>query len=311
MFINSALLLERIKKLSETEPNNLTRRCAKFSEELGELSAACLAVDDPDGKNYKDLGPKDVKEESVDCLLMAFSTFFDPTVGGTVKELVELLSNKCDKWEKTSHKGVKLSNQTLTHINEMMVNSSYIDKQAESWHVFRCVGLINHASLKKSLNDLGYVQMPDEGGGFCNAVLFVNIINKQYKFWYNYDYNFSNQYKAQTTTIQDVNDLLYYIEQYDKPTPQTHNGWYAVDFGGITERKAVVDYLSSCCFTKENCGRDDFAFPILLINPTVRTYKFIHDRSSQLSNKPIPEVRTISGITDLSNFINVAINKVN
>lgn len=132
MIINS-ILLNRIKKLSETEPNNLTRRCAKFSEELGELSAACLAVDDPDGKNYKDLGVQDVKEESVDCLLMAFSTFFDPTIGGTIEELVELLSKKCDKWENTSHKGVGLNYQTLKEINESVKQANCDDQVTQMY----------------------------------------------------------------------------------------------------------------------------------------------------------------------------------
>ena len=194
MFINSALLLERIKKLSETEPNNLTRRCAKFSEELGELSAACLAVDDPDGKNYKDLGTQDVKEESVDCLLMAFSTFFDPTVGGTVKELVELLFDKCDKWENTSHKGVKLSNQTLAHLNEMIVNSSYTNDQItkaqidhtdpdDCWYDIDFAGM-SKKELTSYLINCGFVNVNMCPHSVNIPILILNPTKRLFKFYH-------------------------------------------------------------------------------------------------------------------------------
>lgn len=194
MFINSVLLLERIKKLSETESNNLTRRCAKFSEELGELSAACLAVDDPDGKNYKDLGAQDVKEESVDCLLMAFSTFFDPTVGGTVKELVELLSKKCDKWENTSHKGVKLSNQTLAHLNEMIVNSSYTNDQItkaqidhtdpdDCWYDIDFAGM-SKKELTSYLINCGFVNVNMCPHSVNIPILILNPTKRLFKFYH-------------------------------------------------------------------------------------------------------------------------------
>lgn len=194
MFINSVLLLERIKKLSETESNNLTRRCAKFSEELGELSAACLAVDDPDGKNYKDLGAQDVKEESVDCLLMAFSTFFDPTVGGTVKELVELLSKKCDNWENTSHKGVKLSNQTLAHLNEMIVNSSYTNDQItkaqidhtdhdDGWYDIDFAGM-SKKELTSYLISCGFVNVNMCPHSVNIPILILNPTKRLFKFYH-------------------------------------------------------------------------------------------------------------------------------
>lgn len=239
MIINS-ILLNRIKKLSETEPNNLTRRCAKFSEELGELSAACLAVDDPDGKNYKDLGPQHVKEESVDCLLMAFSTFFDPTIGGTIEELVQLLSKKCDKWENTSHKGVGLNYQTLKELNESVKSNS-----------------------------------------------------------------------PEPFTTKHIIDRTYIDKQAAEFQPMcSASEWYDIYFSGISY-KQMTEYLASCGFIDIYPSPPRTSIPVLMINPTRRLHKFYYIDLHDFEVNDYSHIITAGTINDLSNFINVAINKVN
>lgn len=336
MIINS-ILLNRIKTLSETEPNNLTRRCAKFSEELGELSAACLAVDDPDGKNYKDLGPQHVKEESVDCLLMAFSTFFDPTIGGTIEELVQLLSKKCDKWENTSHKGVGLNHQTLKTLNDQVVNSRYTDEQITKaqidqiheaktqpevrTYVLLLRGSVSQTSIIACLNSNGYTQVKDEGGGACDVALFVDVVSKTYYFWYQYHLSFRGDRtftgsNIRCHTIHSILDLEDKIKQHKvqlevKVAPVcSASEWYDIYFSGIS-RKQLTEYLASCGFIDIYPSPPKASIPILSINPTRRLYKFYYIDLHEFEVNDYSHIITAGTINDLSNFINVAINKVN
>ena len=92
-------LLENIKTLSIKNGKSIEQICLKLSEETGECSQALLSYVEAEGSVYKGLGSQDVKEECIDVIMVAISLFYK--LGGNNEELVDLLSEKMEKWQKT------------------------------------------------------------------------------------------------------------------------------------------------------------------------------------------------------------------
>jgi NTP pyrophosphatase (non-canonical NTP hydrolase) len=74
--------------------SNLPRRLLKAMEELGELSQAYLSVTSKRNKKQKTWD--DVKEEAVDCLVLAIDNCLTLM---NEDDIVALLEKKCDKWK--------------------------------------------------------------------------------------------------------------------------------------------------------------------------------------------------------------------
>jgi len=89
-------LLE-IKEFSINNKKSLAEIGLKLSEETGEVAQALLSYLGSNGSEYKNLGVEDVKEESVDVIIVALSLFFK--AGGTLEELDNTIVTKANKWK--------------------------------------------------------------------------------------------------------------------------------------------------------------------------------------------------------------------
>jgi len=92
-------LLENIQTLSIKNGKSLEQIGLKLSEETGECSQALLSYVEAEGSIYKGLGSQDVKKECIDVIMVAISLFYK--LNGDNEELVDLLSEKMEKWQKT------------------------------------------------------------------------------------------------------------------------------------------------------------------------------------------------------------------
>jgi len=87
-------------ELSKNNPKSLIEIGLKLSEESGELAEAILSYEQVNGSTYKNGSIEDVKQESVDVVMVALSAFYK--VGGTTKEFTKILEEKTEKWKSKS-----------------------------------------------------------------------------------------------------------------------------------------------------------------------------------------------------------------
>lgn len=92
--------LDKLNRLSDSNDKSVAEIGLKLSEEAGEVAEAILGTLRSAGCDYKGKEVDDVKEESIDALMVAYSLF--RKVGGTEEEFVSILNQKMTKWEATT-----------------------------------------------------------------------------------------------------------------------------------------------------------------------------------------------------------------
>ena len=178
----SLTLFNHIARITnEIDHKSLIERCAKGTEELGELAQAILSYEGVSGCDYKNYGIDHVKEEAVDLLLVAASIFSQ--AGGTEPELKDLMKFKMKKWE------TKANSTNMKKIIEMMesgLSNTFNAVMINSHGPFNKTGLIltcvldNYFSIGFTIFNGTisiYILTKDNTDGFGHE----NIVLKNYR----------------------------------------------------------------------------------------------------------------------------------
>ncbi|MDX5592361.1 MazG-like family protein [Pseudovibrio sp. SPO723] len=98
--------LQRIFAITQRDPKTLQERTLKLSEEVGEVAQAVLSATKAPGTEYKSLDTSDVREESVDALIVSLAILAHTCESEAqfLSELERLIALKCAKWEATLQK---------------------------------------------------------------------------------------------------------------------------------------------------------------------------------------------------------------
>lgn len=87
-----------LKDLSVSDKKSLQEFLLKLMEESGELAESVMSSLKMDGTEYKNKTVENVKEESIDCMIVALAIYFKS--GGKEKDLSGKVHDKLVKWGK-------------------------------------------------------------------------------------------------------------------------------------------------------------------------------------------------------------------